>query len=348
MYRRIIRSLTRCLATVCAALVLFGAVATASAQGQTAQLGIKPLDVSGSYFSLTMKPGETRELMVELANFGTAPARARTYAADAYSIVNGGFGAKLDGEEMSGPTHWLDYQADTLDLAPRAGVHRSFKISVPADTKPGDYITSLAIQSAESQPTNSTGIAIRQVVRQVIAVAINVPGPALPRLEIGDATYRTVAGRSMVAVVVKNTGNVHLKPAGEFILRDTNGAEVSRYPITMDTLYAGMSTFIEVPFDGKLNTGEYTVALSLADAKLHVQSAALPKPLSVPEIAPDAPPPPIGAPQTAAINQPASSSLGAAVAAGLDLRTLLIGASLLIALSLFGVYFFGRARRARV
>jgi hypothetical protein len=221
-------------------------------------------------------------------------------------------------------------------------VHRTFKVSVPADAKPGEYITSLAIQSADAQATNSTGIAIRQVVRQVIAVAITIPGPHLPSFEIGAASYRTVAGTSLIAVVVKNTGNVHLKPAGDFVLRDANGVEVSRYPITMDTLYAGTSTFVEVPFGGRLKEGDYTAALALTDGKQHAQASAQSASLIVPPSETEGVPSAIGVvPEPATINQSPSASADS----GQQLYRILVGGCLSITIALLGVYVYRRKRR---
>lgn len=344
MLRPTISGLRNAFALVSAVLALFGATVMARAQEQPVMLGIQPVGVTGPYFALTLAPGETRELTVELANFGTAKVRARTYAADAYTIINGGFGARLDGEPTSGTTRWLDYTVDTLELAPRTGVQRTFKVSVPADTKPGEYISSLVIQSADSQPTGSTGVAIRQVLRQAIAVAIRVPGPQTPSLVLGDATYRTIAGSSMVAVVVKNTGNIHLKPSGEFVLHDPKGAEISRYPIAMDTVYAGTSTFIEVPFSGRLNPGKYTVALTLTDSKQQAQVDNQAIPLIVPALETDGAPVAIGVvPQPAAINQPSSALAGQ----GPPLYQILIGGCLIITIALVGFYIYRRKRRTQ-
>jgi hypothetical protein len=331
------------LAILVALLAGLSATVSSHAQEPMAQLGIKPVGMDGSYFTLSMAAGESREVTVELGNFGASKARARTYPADVYTIVNGGFGATLDGEPTSGVTRWLDYPADTLELEPRTGVNRTFKVTVPADTRPGEYITSLAIQNSDADAGTSGGsIALRQTVRHVIAVAITVPGPRMPGLEIGAVTYRTVTGKSLIAVAVKNTGNIHLKPSGEFVLRDANAAEVSRYPIVMDTVYAGTATFIEVPFGGRLNPGDYTIALALADSKQHAQVAVQAAPLIVPPLETDGVPAAIGVvPQPAAINP----SPSAPADQGPQLSRILAGGCLVIAVALLGVYGYRRKRR---
>jgi hypothetical protein len=326
--------------------LLFGFASAASAQASPsgAKLGIKPVGFDGSYFSLSMQPDETGEFTVELGNFGTETVNARTYAADAYTLVNGGFGARLDGEPTSGTTHWLDYAATTLVLPPGKGVNRTFKVAVPADTKPGEYITSLVIQNADVDSVKSSdSVSIKQVTRQVIAVAITIPGPREPGLQIGAATYRTVVGNSSIAIALKNSGNVLLKLSGEFVLRNAEGAEVSRYPVTMDSVYAGTETFVEVPFAGRLNPGDYTVVLTLADESQQARFAAETASLTVPKVEEEGALQPIGvAPQVAQINQVPA----VAASAGLPLNLILAGISLILGVAVLGLYFYRRNRRA--
>ena len=148
--------------------LLLPAVASAA---DPIRLSITPVGVAGSYFTLTAAPGTRPSLTVQLRNAGAGAVSARTFAADAYTLVNGGFGARLDGEATSGTTAWLDYAPQTLDLTAGASVQRSFVVAVPADAAPGEYLTSLVIQNAEpvtgSGGQGEVGVAFRQVNRQV-------------------------------------------------------------------------------------------------------------------------------------------------------------------------------------
>jgi hypothetical protein len=317
-----VSGLVRLLAPVLAAIIL---VAGAHAQAP-AKLGLRMVGEEGAYFNLTLVPGERRELRVQLSNGGTETVRARTFPSDAYSLVNGGFGARLDGEPTGGTTAWLSYPDETLDLAPGIGLERTFSVTVPGDAKPGEYLTSLVLQNAE--PTSSygaqaDGVVFKQVVRQAVAVAITVPGPLTPSFQVGGVTQKSVGDRTTVVIQVKNTGNVRVKPAGEFILKDTGGKELSRYPITMDTVYAGTETTAEMPFDQRLNPGDYTLSVSLADA---TGAVAAPGPLALSVPAPDAPNAAVAnaGPERATIDQSPLAAPAAPAAGPLDDRLLAI------------------------
>ena len=253
-------------ALVSAFVLVVAPGSTLAADGHI-KLALTPVGQSESYFDLTMRPGETRNLEVDIGNVGDDALVARTYAADVYTIINGGFGGRLRDESRTGTTRWLSYPTDVLEVSAGMWTRRSFSVSVPEDTEPGEYITSLVLENDE--PIRGDGeVAVNQIVRQAVAVVVTVPGQRSPALAIGEATHRILAGNSIVAVAVENSGNVRLKPMVTFALFDAAGAQVSQTSVPMDTFYAHTSTFVEVQLAALLLPGTYTVALTLDDAIL--------------------------------------------------------------------------------
>ena len=264
------------------------APSAALAEGAPIRLALLPVDQPGSYFDLVMQPGETRSLAVDIANDGQSAMVARTYTADVYTIINGGFGARLRGEPTSGTTTWLAYPTTVLPLAVGGAIRRSFTVAVPADAVPGEYITSIVLEN--DAPLHRTGaVGLDQVIRQAVAVVVTIPGQRTPGLTIGAASQKVVAGTSVVSVAVDNSGNVRLKPLISFELVDAAGVEVSHASVQMDTFYALTSTFIEVPLAATLSPGSYTVRLIVEDATRGLQAITASVPLVV-EALPVAPP----------------------------------------------------------
>jgi hypothetical protein len=217
------------------------------------------------YFDLTMRPGEHRRLEVEIANVGALRVAARSYAADVYTIVNGGFGGRLRDEPQTGTTLWLDYATESVDLHVGDLVRRSFTVAVPDDAEPGEYIASIVLEN--DQPIGGDGlVALAQIVRQAIAVVVTVPGQRAPALVIGTAAHKVVDGRSTVSIGIGNTGNIRLKPFATFALFDASGSQVSQATLPIDTFYADTSTTVEVPLAALLLPGTYSVHLTLEDA----------------------------------------------------------------------------------
>lgn len=253
------------LAAVIVLAAVLGTLSPALAAEPAVKLSLRPIDAGGQYFDLTLSPGTSRSLTVELGNQGAAAIAVRTYAADVYTIINGGFGARLRDEPASVTTTWLDYAAEVLTLSPGQGVRRSFTLTVPPDAGAGEYITSLILENDEPI-AGSGGIALNQIVRQALAVAITVPGPRAPGLAIGGASHKVVVDRSTVAVAVENTGNVRLKPVADLVIRDAAGVEVWRAAVPMDSFYAHTASLVEVPLASLLEPGQYTADLVLDEA----------------------------------------------------------------------------------
>jgi hypothetical protein len=272
-----------------ALFIAFLAPKAAFAQDAPIRLALLPVGQPGSYFDLTMRPGETRRLAVDIANDGQAAIVARTYRADVYTIVNGGFGARLRDEPASGTTTWVTYPTTVLPLAVGEGIRRSFVVAVPADAGPGEYITSIVLEN--DAPLHKSGsVGLDQVIRQAVAVVVTVPGRRSPHLAVGAASNKIVADRSVVSVAVDNAGNVRLKPLVSFALLDAAGTEVSHASVQMDTFYARTSTFIEVALATSLPPGRYTVRLTVQDAARGLQAvtAAVPLIIGAPEMSPAA------------------------------------------------------------
>lgn len=272
-----------------ALIVALGWAGAVSASHEPARLGLTPVDHDGTYFDLTLEPGEAVGLQVEAANFGHEEAVARTYASDVYTIVNGGFGADLFGERPSGATLWLTYPSQEVPLGPEDALVIDFDLEVPEDTPPGEYVTALVIENAE--PVRGSGtIAVDQVNRNAIAVAIEVPGEERPALSIGSVYHDEVADLSVVSFDVANRGNVHLRPSGSFVLRHDDGTQLAESPVVMDSVYAGTSTTVEGPALELLEPGRYCAQLTLSDETTGASDATECLPFTIAEVPGDGSP----------------------------------------------------------
>ena len=270
-------------------LALAGAGLPAAALAETGavRLVLQPSGQSGAYFDLVMQPGELRHLAVDVGNDGSAAILARTYAADVYSIVNGGFGARLRDEASTATTRWLTYAPETLHLSPGERTTRPISVSVPLDTPPGEYVTSIVLENDQPVVTGDAA-AMDQVIRQAVAVIVTIAGSRDPRLSIGDAGHRVVAGRSVIAVAIDNPGNVRLTPEVVLDLFDATGAPVSAATLTMDSFYAHTSSSVEVSLAALLAPGDYTVDLALVDVPRGASATAEGLPFTVAQPPPQA------------------------------------------------------------
>jgi len=158
-----------------------------------------------------------------------------------------------------------------MDLEPGVRMERTFTVTVPDDAEPGQYISALAIQTAESVAVGESDM-LRQIIKKSIAVFIIVPGPETPGLEIGEARVEQTSTSNSLVIDVRNTGNVYLNPSGTITMTTAAGEQVLTTPVTMGPVYAGDETTIELFIPTILAAGDYTVSVDLADESTGVSA----------------------------------------------------------------------------
>ena len=236
----------------------------------------------GSHLRTDLEPGQGTELVAMLGNQDDKPLALRTYAADAYTLVNGGFGVREEADPQHAPTTWLSYPAETYDLAPGDIIERRFAVAVPEGTLPGSYLVGIVLQTAD--PLDVPGSPLfRQVIRKMIGVTIVVPGPIVAGAELGEPVVEGDTSGARVVVPLTNVGNGTLRPAGVLSLRNANGEVVVTAPIAMRPVYAGHQTTLEVAIPSQVSAGEYRVDLELADADTGWSGSLSDRPVTLPE-----------------------------------------------------------------
>jgi hypothetical protein len=238
---------------------------TTTTESQAPALKIEALESPEPYFDIQLAPGESKSLRVKLSNVGRTAVPARTYAADASTSVNGGLTAKTWGTPKTGATTWTDYADEELELQPGQEVVREFKVAVPADALPGEYITSVAVENRDAFG-DANSQALRRL-RQVVAIQTTVPGDRAPSLAIKGVSHDVVGKHSIVIFHLANDGNVRLEPAGTATVTDSSGRVVASAPLKMGSFYAHNVADLELPLEAVLHPGKYKGKLELEDAK---------------------------------------------------------------------------------
>jgi hypothetical protein len=245
-------------------------------------LGLVALEQNGPFFDATIAAGDSQTFEVDRVNLNDAAVEARTYVGVVSTIVNGGFGAADSTAAVSGASTWVDYPAGLFTLEAQERNTAAFTVTVPADTAPGQYVSSIVLENAVAEAGTGT-VALDRVVRQAVAISIRVPGELEPTFSLGRASLGLTAGNTVVYVATENGGNQHLKPEGTMTLADATGAVIHTTPITMGTFYAATPTTVAVALGSQLAPGDYTLSLELTDPPTGVSASLVDVPLSIAE-----------------------------------------------------------------
>lgn len=261
---------------------------------------------------IDLAAGERQEIRIALSNRDAVELELRTYAANAFTRVNGGYGTAGETQAAESPTTWLTYPAETLSLEPGETVAQTLTIAVPEGTVPGQYIAAIVAESAEPISIPGTDL-FNQVIRKSIPVIITVPGPVNAAANLGEPSFTQSANSTTLVVPIENTGNIRVRPTGELTLIDASGTVVLTAPIAMGPVYAGDATTLEVAIPAQLGVGNYTLNLSLTDQEGTGWTAAL----TDVSIALAEPPAPVATPEPSPVEiTNAEASIGPAAAGG--------------------------------
>jgi len=215
---------------------------------------------NGYIDDVVVEPGASADLAVVIANLGSQPIELKTYKVNAHSGPNGGYSSGAETDEPVAQTTWLDYPTEILSLEPGEQQEISFTVKVPSSAKPGQYISGLVVETAEALPIPGMNL-IDHTMGRAISVGILVPGELNYAFEFGQPKVE----EQTLRVPITNTGNYLIRPAGELVMKNSQGEVVHNSQVEMGSIYAGLSTTLEVQLPGQLAAGEYSVEIRLND-----------------------------------------------------------------------------------
>ena len=255
---KVIRSL------LVAALVIVSVPLLICAQDGTRQPELNDIAISPSRVELVMSPGTEKTIVVNLIYTSETgigqPTRVIGYLGDWSITRNGKLEFYQPGSRENSASSWLVYSPTEVTVMPGRTHAIRVTISVPKDASPGEHITALFV---EPRPDDIRSEQNRKQVRVKFRLAavfyIMVPNltqdASLENLK-AEANERGV----LVTPLLKNKGNVHVRPAYSIKLLDKNGAVVADYPETESLpVLASSETEIPVLIEKALPAGSYSV-----------------------------------------------------------------------------------------
>jgi hypothetical protein len=256
-----VRILRSALVIACA-LLPFGPVA-AAADDATPKVLAQPAAGSstephGSYFVVAGAPGAVLTQSVALRNDSDTSLDLRLGAVDAATAQLGGSSFALEGDKPAQMATWITLDKTSATLAPHASLTVPFRIAVPADAVSGVHMAGIsvlvpAVKDASAEAGTKAGASVTVQSRRVIAVQVNLPGPADPELVITGATPVARPDGLYLQVAVDNKGRGLTKAEGVVTLAD-DGFE-RRFSI--DTFVPGTSIAYPIKWTDKATDGDH-------------------------------------------------------------------------------------------
>jgi hypothetical protein len=255
------------------ALLLLGLVPAArAAQGEP----VFSLRAEGNpklgYFVYSLEPGATKSGAIIVANTGTAAGTVKLYAADGATGATTGTVYLTDRASRRAGT-WITLERRALSLRPGGYLRVPFTVHVPANARPGQWVAGLVAEkervAAGPHTKQKARVQIRIRDLTIVAVQVNVPGPARPAFSIGRVTTGGQRGFQQLLVSVDNAGNVLRKPRGSVVVGRDGGAAIERLPFRMDTFLPQTSVDYPLLLRKALGAGHYVARIRLSFPDAH-------------------------------------------------------------------------------
>jgi hypothetical protein len=240
-----------------------GADAAALADGG---FGVRPAHfeptnpATRAYFIRSIKPRGTFSDQVIVSNGSDGALRLRVYAVDGLTARTSGavYGNRADRKLRAGT--WVRPAVSQVTLAPHAESVVGFTVRVPKGSPPGDHLAGLAFETAR-RPRSDARFSVVAVVREVVGVFVQVPGPAGPRLTVGKTALRALPGlsRASAVVVIGNAGRKLCKPHLRVALSGPHGYRRA-VSARLDTILPGDTIPYPLPWTSSLRPGRYSAS----------------------------------------------------------------------------------------
>lgn len=158
---------------------------------------------------------------------------------------------------------WIRAPKTQVTIAPRSSEAFSFSIAVPANAEPGGHFGAVFITTT---PPEQTKTGSKVITRTGPVVLVRVAGEveeslSIESLKTDNSIYEN--GPVTIEARLRNSGSVHLTPAGDIIVKNMFGNEVSRESFNgtaLSVLPNSVRRFVG-KFNPEIGFGKYTVEL---------------------------------------------------------------------------------------
>lgn len=288
-------------------LLLIAAAPAATAQDSDIDFLVEPaegsqLAESGGYFLIPTEPGSQVVQTLALRNDSAQRLPLRLQAVDATTGPYGGASYGLPGEIPERVGTWIELDEDSVTLPPGGSEHVDFRVNVPSDADSGQHLAGLAIwspadedEAGEAAGDDEAGASIQVQTRRVIAVQVDVPGPAGAELVISgvepaarpDGLYFEIGIANVGTALTKGTGEIEVPSQDIFEVFDIDtfvpGTEIA-YPVqwALSVPEGEYEARVLVEYEGGEATWEGTVVVGegvrgeLAERGVDVPGSSIP------------------------------------------------------------------------
>jgi hypothetical protein len=156
---------------------------------------------------------------------------------------------------------WYSVNPEDFIIQPKEEKLINISIKVPENANPGGYYSTIFFQPLI--PDDVVGSSSTRIVSRVgVLSLLIVKGEFEENLSLGDIKYRKFQqfGPIKLSFTLNNTGNVHLLPVGDIVIKDIFKREVAKLDMNPSIILPGSEKEYVFNLDKKYLFGRFTIS----------------------------------------------------------------------------------------
>jgi len=230
-----------------AATALLLTLACLLAVAATAEAGFR---VSPTTLDLERRPGTAASGSFDVAIKGERQSQFEVEVQDIVQQPDGSPSFVPASKSPYSASSWVSVSPKSFSGSPDRTQPVTFKVRVPADTQPGDHLTSLTVKRIPKADSDAIATSIAAIS---VRLTVHVVGRRRPEAKIVSFDAPSVSAGSLgVSATVENTGNVSLDFDGDEAgaLSVLQGDDVKREEPFTGALFPGQTRSFTLDWDG--------------------------------------------------------------------------------------------------
>lgn len=214
------------------ALILLCTLLPLRAAAQSGQ----QLSISPALFEIAVVPGQSWQSTIKVVNSNSQPLTIYVEPVNFAPRGEGGDGSLLpvleserDGTSVA---EWITLESASYDIGPESSAGVKFTLNVPDDAAPGGHFAAFKVGTRPPNQDGRTELRTAQILTSLffVRVAGDVTEQGTVR-EFRPQHWFQTQPEATLELRFENTGNVHLRPQGDIIIKNMWGQERGIIPI---------------------------------------------------------------------------------------------------------------------
>ncbi len=252
--------------------------------------------ISPPSFEIKANPGESRKNTIRLTNKSSSTITYQATAEDFTVTGQEGQVAVQDQSTDGSFSHWFSITPAEFTLQPNNAQYVDFTITVPSNAEPGGHFASILFQPKVVAKNDTSGASVVQRLGALILLTVSgqtkeqatiesfhsktfsgswddvmgSDGKTIihiakdEKLALEHSTRYFSHGPMALDLLVKNEGNVHVKPVGTVTIRNVFGVKVDEIALDPANVFPGAERRITIIWPRKNLWGGYYKAQVIA------------------------------------------------------------------------------------